>query len=151
MAEDFAELLNTIRDGWNEAMGLSLVRASGESVAAELTVGPQHLQGYGIVHGGVYAGVIETAASIGAALHALPKGLSVVGLENHTSFLHAVREGKLSVEAHPLTRGRRSQLWEGTVKDAAGKLIAKGTVRLLVLEPDAELAGQKVPDRLRQA
>ncbi|MHB8419711.1 MAG: PaaI family thioesterase [Myxococcales bacterium] len=149
MAEDFAELLNSIRDGWNGAMGLRLVRATADEVVAELTVGPQHLQGYGIVHGGVHAGAIETVASIGAALHALPRGFSVVGLENHTSFLHAVREGTLKIEARPLTRGRRSQLWEGSVTDASGRLIAKGTVRLLCLEGDVELAGAKVENRLR--
>ncbi len=149
MAEDLAELLNGLRDGWNEAMGLWLVRATADEVVAELEVGPQHRQAYGIVHGGVHAGIIETVASIGAALHALPRGQSVVGLENHTSFLHAVREGKLKVVARPLTRGRRSQLWEGTVSDATDRLVARGTVRLLCLEADVELAGEKVDSRLK--
>ncbi|AGP39081.1 PaaI family thioesterase [Sorangium sp. So ce296] len=142
--EDFAAAFNAANiDGWVSAMGLRLVRATGDGVEAELDVGPQHRQAYGIVHGGVHAGIIETLASVGAALHALPEGRSVVGLENHTSFLRAVRSGRLRAEARPLDRGRRTQVWEGSVHDEQGRLCATGRVRLLVLEPDAVLAGQR--------
>src|SRR4051812_11680812 len=110
---DAAALLNEHRDGWCTAMNLTFVRATSAEVVAELSVGPQHLQGYGIVHGGVHCGVIETLASIGAALHAIESGQAVVGLENHTSFVRAVREGeRLTARATPVTRGRSSQLWE---------------------------------------
>jgi 1,4-dihydroxy-2-naphthoyl-CoA hydrolase len=142
--EDVSALLNGSRDGFNEAMGVRFVRATEDEVIAEWDVGPQHLQGYGIVHGGVHAGVIETIASVGAALHAIAAGRSVVGLENSTSFIRAVREGRLRATAKPLTRGRRSQVWEGTITDAEGRLVATGRVRLLCLEPDAAVAGQKV-------
>lgn len=144
-AQDFADQLNgASADGWMSAMGLKLTRATRDEVAAELTIGPQHRQPYGIVHGGVHAGIVETLASIGAALDALPQGKSVVGLENHTSFLRAVREGVLVASAKPLTRGRRSQVWEGAVHDAEGRLVATGRVRLLLLEPGTELAGEPV-------
>jgi 1,4-dihydroxy-2-naphthoyl-CoA hydrolase len=66
---------------------------------------------------------------------------SVVGLENHTSFVRAVRDGTLRATATPITRGRRSQLWEVVVRDAGGKTVATGRVRLLVLEAGAEVAG----------
>jgi len=144
MAEDFTEMLNGSLDGWNTAMGLRFVSATADEVVAELLIGPTHRQPYGIVHGGVHAGIIETVASVGAALHAMPLGRSVVGLENHTSFLHAVREGTLRVTARPLTRGKRTQVWEGTVTDANGRVAATGRVRLLALEAEAPLAGQTV-------
>ena len=144
MAEDFAEMLNGSLDGWNSIMGLRFLSANKDEVVAELVIGPHHRQPYGIVHGGVHAGVIETVASVGAALHALPLGRSVVGLENHTSFLHAVREGTLRVTARPLTRGKRTQVWEGTVTDETGRIAATGRVRLLALEAEATLAGQTV-------
>jgi 1,4-dihydroxy-2-naphthoyl-CoA hydrolase len=144
MAEDFAEMLNGSLDGWNVAMGLRFVSATKDEVVAELVIGPAHLQPYGIVHGGVHSGAIETVASVGAALHAMPLGRSVVGLENHTSFLHAVREGTLRVTARPLTRGERTQVWEGTVTEANGRVAATGRVRLLALESGAVLAGQRV-------
>ncbi len=144
MAEDFTEMLNGSLDGWNTAMGLKFVSATADEVVAELVIGQAHRQPYGIVHGGVHAGIIETVASVGAALHAMPLGRSVVGLENHTSFLHAVREGTLRVTARPLSRGKRTQVWEGTVTDANGRVAATGRVRLLALEAEAPLAGQTV-------
>lgn len=125
-------------------MGIRFVRATADEVTAELEVGASHLQPYGIVHGGVHSGLIETIASIGAALAALSRGQSVVGLENHTSFLRAVREGVLRATARPLTRGRRTQVWEATVTDGEGRAIATGRVRFLALEAGAALAGETV-------
>ena len=139
-----AQVINENRGGWNEAMGLMFVVATKDEIVAELTIGPQHLQPYGIVHGGVYAGIIETACSTGAALFALANGSAVVGLENATSFLHATRTGKLRVTAKPLTRGRRTQVWEATVHNDDGKAAAAGRVRLLCLEPGSTLAGTRV-------
>ena len=142
--EDVASELNANLDGWNAAMGLRFVRATADEVVVEWEVASQHRQPYGIVHGGVHAGVIETIASVGAAIHARARGQAVVGLENNTSFIHAVRDGVLRASAHPVTRGRRTQVWEGVVRDAAERIVATGRVRLLCLEPDAALAGASV-------
>ncbi len=142
--DDFAPALNENPGGWNRAMGVHFVRARPDEVVGQWTVGPEHRQPYGIVHGGVYAGIVETLCSVGAALDAMAYGLSVVGIENHTSFLRAVREGRLTCTARPLSRGRRSQVWEGVVHDEQGRLVATGRVRLLCLEEQAQLAGEKV-------
>lgn len=142
--DDFAPALNQNLDGWNTAMGVRFTRVTLDEVVAEWTVGPQHLQAYGIVHGGVYSGVIETLASVGAAMNAMSRGQSIVGLENNTSFLHAVREGVLTARATPLVRGRRTHVWEAQITDASGHLVATGRVRLLALEGDAKLAGREV-------
>lgn len=141
---DFTAMMNGKIDGWVHATGLHFLRATRDEVIAELVVAPHHLQAFGIVHGGVHAGVIETIASVGAAVDAGQKGNTVVGLENHTTFLRAVRSGKLRAEAKPLTRGRRTQVWEANILDEEGRLVATGRVRLLVLEPDAEVAGERV-------
>ena len=143
-SDDLAPALEGARDGWSSAMGLHFVKATADEVIGELTVGPAHLQGYGIVHGGVYCGIIETLASVGAAIAAMARGQSVVGLENHTSFLHAVRGGVLRGVARPLARGRRSHVWEGTITDASGRAVATGRVRLITLEPETSLAGEAV-------
>jgi uncharacterized protein (TIGR00369 family) len=142
-----AASLNASLDGWNNAMGLRFVSATADEVIAELDVGPQHRQPYGIVHGGVYAGVIETVTSVGAAIDAATRNQASVGLENHTSFLHATRSGRLRVVARPLQRGRKTQVWEATVTDERGVVAATGRVRLLALDADTALAGQTVTVR----
>ena len=81
---------------------------------------------------------------MGAALAAAPRGQSVVGVENHTSFIHAVRAGRITVTARPLTRGRRSQLWQAEARGDDGTLVASGRVRLLALDAGTALAGQPV-------
>ncbi len=73
-SDDFAATMNESLTGWNKAMGLHFIRASADEVVAELEVGEQHRQPYGIVHGGVHSGVIEALCSVGAALFALPNG-----------------------------------------------------------------------------
>src|ERR1700674_498935 len=126
-------------------MGVTITNATQDEVRAELTVGPEHLQGYGIVHGGVHCGLIESLASIGAALVALPRNQSVVGLENNTSFVRAVRSGaRLHAISTPITRGRRTQVWEARVLDDKEQIVATGRVRLLCLESDQALAGEQV-------
>ena len=139
---DAVAYLNQHKGGWNRAMDLVFLKATGDEVIAEVVVGDQHLQPYGIVHGGVHAGIIEAACSTGAAVVAMARGQTVVGLENSTSFIRAARGGVLRVTARPLTRGRRTQVWDATVTDADGALLATGRVRLMCLDAGADLAGQ---------
>jgi len=151
VAGDFATQMNERREGWPEAMGMKITVATRDEVRAELTVGPQHLQAYGIVHGGVHCGVIETIASIGAYLVARERGQHVVGLENNTSFVRAVRMGtRLRAIATPVTRGRQTQVWQANVLDESDRIVATGRVRLLCLQPDQSLAGEQVAGALHQ-
>ncbi len=135
--------LNAIRGGFNTALGLRFISASYEAIVAEIELGPQHHQPYGIVHGGVYAGMVETLASVGAALNLGALGLHTVGLDNNTSFLKAVRAGTLCGTARPLARGRRTQVWEVSITCAA-ELVAVGRVRLLGIEKDAPVGGDVI-------
>jgi uncharacterized protein (TIGR00369 family) len=138
VAEATLESFNSL-PGWVTEMGIVILSASADEVTCEWEVGVRHHQPYGIVHGGVHCGVIETLASIGAALVALPRGQHVVGLENTTSFIRAVRSGKLCAVAKPVTRGRTTQLWEGWIRNEAGELVAQGKVRLLCVASDRPL------------
>jgi len=140
MIEDLAERVNRMPDGWVREMGITILSATPDEVTCELEVTPKHHQGYGIVHGGVHCGVVETLASIGAAIVAHPRGQRVVGLENSTSFIRAVRSGRLRGVARPVTRGRASQVWEAWIRDEEGRLVAQGRVRLLCLSDDRPIA-----------
>lgn len=133
MAEDIVAVLNAF-PGWVKETGIVILTATPDEVTCALEVGEKHHQGYGIVHGGVHAGVIETLASIGAALVAMPRGQRVVGLENNTSFIRAVRSGRLHANARPVTRGRTSQVWEAWIRDEKEQLVAQGRVRLLCVD-----------------
>jgi 1,4-dihydroxy-2-naphthoyl-CoA hydrolase len=118
------------RKGWGGAMQLVFTAVSADEVRCEFDVAEQHLQPFGIVHGGVYCGVIETATSLGATMHVRALGQEAVGLENSTSFIRAVRSGKLRAVAKPISRGRTNQLWEAWIHDESDRLVSQGRVRL---------------------
>ena len=136
---NFVELINNLPSGWVKDMGIVILTATPDEVTCEIEIAEKHHQGYGIVHGGVHAGIVETLASIGAAIVAHPRNQRVVGLENSTSFIRAVRSGKLTATAKPVTRGRHSQSWEAWIRDAEGKLVAQGKVRLLCIDENSAL------------
>jgi 1,4-dihydroxy-2-naphthoyl-CoA hydrolase len=142
--QDVVAMINANLGGWNTRMGLSFTTVTEELCIGELVIGEQHLQPYGIVHGGVHCGMIEAACSTGAAVVAFARNQSVVGLENATSFITAARSGTLRVTATPVTRGRRTQVWQAVVTNDEGKTCATGRVRLLCLEAGTELAGKTV-------
>lgn len=133
--------------GLDAALAFQVVSASVDEVIIEYEVDAQHRQPYGIVHGGVHCAAVESACSIGAGLNAMVRGQTVVGVENHTSFIRAVREGRIRVTATPLTRGRRSQLWEATARNEQGEIVSSGRVRLFCLDPGTEPAGGPGPKR----
>ncbi len=141
---DFAAKFGAASSGFDAFMGVRTVKATRDEVILEYDIDERHRQPYGIVHGGMHCAVVESACSIGAGLHAREQGRSVVGVENHTSFIHAVRAGRITVTATPLTRGRRTQVWEATARDENGRIVSTGRVRLLCLEADTDLAGKKV-------
>ena len=128
--------------GWVDGMGIRMVSATRDEVVCEIDVAPVHHQAYGVVHGGVYCGLIETVCSVGAAVDAAARGQGVVGLENNTSFVRATRSGRLRAVATPVTRGRRSQLWQARVEDEEGRTVALGRVRLLAIDPGSTLGGE---------
>src|SRR5437016_13064313 len=117
MMEDLAERVNAMPTGWVKEMGVTILKATTDEVTCEWHVSEKNHQGYGIVHGGVHSGVIETLASIGAAMVAQPRGQRVAGLENSTSFIRAVRSGRLHATAKPVSRGRSTQLSAAWVWD----------------------------------
>ncbi len=68
---DYASALNKSPDGWAEAMGLKYVRATADEAVTELEVSERHRKADGTVDEAIYGGLVEAAASVGAALHAL--------------------------------------------------------------------------------
>jgi len=144
LPENALELINANRGGFNDVLGLTFTRAAPGEFVAEMEISDRHLQPYGLVHGGVYAGMIESLCSTGAALTVWGENKSAVGLENSTSFLKAVRGGRLRGTARPLVLGKRSQVWEAGIHDERDRLVATGRVRLLILDPETAVAGKEV-------
>jgi len=112
------------------AVGMELGEISGTRVTGHLDVGPQHHTPWGVVHGGVYCSIVESAASIGASAAVAERGQFSVGVNNSTDFLRPMTAGRLDVVAEPVQQGKTLQLWLVTLTREDGKTVARGQVRL---------------------
>jgi len=120
--------------GFNDFVGMRIVEAGADSVELSLTIEPRHHQVHGIVHGGVWCTLIETAASIGAGVWLGDAG-DAVGVSNQTDFLRVMRTGTATARATPIHRGRRQQLWLVVITDDEGeRVVARGQVRIQNVE-----------------
>ena len=113
------------------AMRFEPTQISGTRVVGSVTVGPEQHTPWGVVHGGLYCSVVESAASIGASAAVVDRGQFAVGVSNQTDFLRPMTAGRLDVVAEPVQQGRTLQLWQVCLtRSDDGKLVARGQVRL---------------------
>jgi 1,4-dihydroxy-2-naphthoyl-CoA hydrolase len=117
-----------------EAIGLQVDELTSTRVVGHVQIGPEHHTPWGIVHGGVYATAVESAASLGASTAVADRGMVAVGLTNTTNFLRPVTSGLVTVTAVALNQGRTQQLWQVDITDSEGRLVAHGDLRLQNLD-----------------
>jgi 1,4-dihydroxy-2-naphthoyl-CoA hydrolase len=118
------------RSGFMLASGFEIDSSSGAEVTGHLEADTRHHTPWGVVHGGVYATIVETSCSVGASAAVDDRGQYAVGLSNHTDFVRAHRTGRLEVRAFPIHQGRTGQLWQCDITRSDGKLVAQGRLRL---------------------
>lgn len=117
--------------GFDTELGLTYLELGPDGGRAQLTIADKLLQPYGIVHGGVYCSIVESLASVSAAVWLADNGGgNVVGVNNNTDFLRAISSGSVTAVSTPIHRGRRQQLWQITITDDNDRLVARGQVRL---------------------
>jgi 1,4-dihydroxy-2-naphthoyl-CoA hydrolase len=121
----------TAKSPFVAAMKFEVDEASGARVTGHVELGPDQHTPWGVVHGGVYCSVVESAASVGASLAVQDRGQFAVGVNNNTDFLRPMTAGRVDVVAEPVQQGRTLQLWQVLLTRAEdGKLVARGQVRL---------------------
>jgi uncharacterized protein (TIGR00369 family) len=103
--------------------------------AGHLPVHPGVCQPMGIVHGGVYAAIAETLASMGTARAVMPDGKRALGMSNNTSFLRPVSEGTVYGRARAIHRGRTTWVWDVDMRDEHDRLCATSRVTIAVRDP----------------
>ena len=107
-------------------IGHKLVQLQDNYVETKLEINESHLQPFGLVHGGVYSAMAESAISYGASIN--QKSIWA-GVNNNTDFIASATTGTLILKAKPIKLGKRSQLWEAEIFNK-NILCAKSTVRM---------------------
>lgn len=126
----------TNQPGLDGLLGVEHVELSAEKVVVRFTITENHLQPFGIPHGGIYCAVHESTASVAGQIWFGTKGV-VVGTNNSTDFLRQAAVGDvITTTATPIHRGRTQQLWRLDSVDPNGRLIAQGQVRLANIEQE---------------
>ncbi len=133
----------------HEALDLRpLVAANGQARVA-LTVAHIHLRSRQIVHGGVFAALLDAAQGMAAASQA-PAGHDVVTMQLNVNFLRPASVGdELTAAGEVIHSGRRTAVTRGEVRNQNGDLTATGTATLMYLSTQGGVAvGGIGPDRL---
>ena len=108
--------------GFDGLYGLEVTEVSEDLMRGRVVVRDDLKQIAGLVHGGVYASIAESLASIGTGLAVMPRGKQAMGLSNQTSFLRPITGGTIHADARRKHRGRSTWVWEVEITDDEGKL-----------------------------
>ncbi len=108
--------------GLDALLGLEILELTEELARGQLAVRDELKQVAGLVHGGVYACVAETLASVATGVAVASEGRMAMGLSNQTSFLRPITAGNLHAEARRKHRGRSTWVWEVEITDDHGRL-----------------------------
>jgi uncharacterized protein (TIGR00369 family) len=117
------ELRQAIR-GFDRLYGLELLSVSDTEVTARVEVREEIKQPAGLVHGGVYASIAESLASLATHVAVAPQGEMAMGLSNSTSFLRPITAGTIHAQALRLHRGRTTWIWDVQFSDDEGHVCA---------------------------
>jgi 1,4-dihydroxy-2-naphthoyl-CoA hydrolase len=104
--------------------GLKVDSISDEEVTATVPVRDQVKQPMGLVHGGLYASIAESLASMATAMAVAGDGKQAMGLSNATSFLRPITDGTVHATARRLHRGRSTWVWVVEITDDQGRRCA---------------------------
>lgn len=113
--------------GLEKTLGIRYSAVGPEEVVAEIDINDSLVQPAGLVHGGVYSSLVESAASFAAMIHT---GNPILGVNNSTDFLSSAHEGTLRAAVTPLQVGSRTQVWQVDITQGE-RLIARGTLRTM--------------------
>jgi 1,4-dihydroxy-2-naphthoyl-CoA hydrolase len=98
--------------GFDRLYGLELLSVSDTEVRGQLLVREEVKQPAGLVHGGVYASIAESLASLATHVAVAENGEMAMGLSNSTSFLRPVTEGVVHAVGRRIHRGRTTWVWD---------------------------------------
>jgi len=114
-------------------LGIEFVSASPERVIAELSVREDLCTIPAVLHGGAVMAFADTLGAVGTILN-LPEGAGTTTIESKTNFLASAPAGtRVTGEAMPIHRGRRTMVWQTRITGAEGRLVALVTQTQLVL------------------
>jgi len=115
-------------------MGVKLEELGPERVLATMEVRAELCTSGGILHGGAYMAFADTLGAVGTVIN-LPPGKKTTTTDSSTKFIAGAKVGTtVTGESVALHRGRTTQVWQTTIRNAEGRLCAVVTQTQLILD-----------------
>ena len=117
----------------------------------EIDLAEKHLQPYGVVHGGVFASIIDAAAfwSVYFGIDDPDAGITTVDLK--LNYLAPAASGKLIASGRQIKVGRTLGYAEARVEDLQGGVLAHGTSTVIILPGKAIKDDPPLPPKFIEA
>lgn len=128
------EVKKVVKDSpYPKHMSMVLVDLAIDRATVELSLNNNHLQPFGIVHGGVLATLVDTA-TFWAVFMRLPEQSGLVNVDLKLNYLKRATTGLLRAEGSTIKSGRLISYSEARVFDEKGNIVVHGTSTLMSLK-----------------
>ena len=114
----------TSPQGFGELIGIEWLSFDPDDARARIAVRPQHLQPFGVVHGGVYATLAESICSAATYGAVHEQGMVALGQSILTTFLRPISDGHVNAVAKARQQGRTTWIWDVELTDDGGRTCA---------------------------
>jgi uncharacterized protein (TIGR00369 family) len=112
--------------GMARMLGFEITALTPRRVSARMRLKPRHMNHNGRVNGGAIMAFADLLGALGAAIHR-PAGYRGGTLESKTNFFGAGTGAEIEAICVPLHVGRTTSVWQTSLKDAEGRMIAMVT------------------------
>jgi 1,4-dihydroxy-2-naphthoyl-CoA hydrolase len=115
-----------LKGGMPQALGVRVTSLTRKKVTGEMPIKPLHMNANGRVNGGAIMAFADVLGAVGAVANR-PPGHRGGTIESKTNFFAAGVGPVLSAVSIPLHVGRTTSVWQTTVKNADGAVVAMVT------------------------
>lgn len=121
-----------LQGGMSRALGVRLISLTRKKVTAEMRIKPMHINRNGRVNGGALMAFADVLGAMGTIANLAP-GQRTATLESKTNFFAAGRGPAVSAVCIPLHIGRTTMVWQTTLKNPDGRMVAIVTQTQIVI------------------
>jgi 1,4-dihydroxy-2-naphthoyl-CoA hydrolase len=118
----------------HKTLGFRIEACDADATKVSVDVDERLFQHAGIVHGGVFVTLAESAASLCAALNVDMERFDVAGMEINANHLRRVTSGTLTATARPLHKGRSTHVYGIDVENEKGERVCLSRCTIAVRE-----------------
>jgi 1,4-dihydroxy-2-naphthoyl-CoA hydrolase len=112
-----------LKGGMPQALGMRVTSLTRKKVVGEMHITPLHCNLNGRVNGGAIMAFADALGAVGAVANR-PPGYRGGTIESKTNFFAAGQGPLLSAVSVPLHIGRTTSVWQTTIKNADGRMVA---------------------------